>query len=590
MKKIIFFIWIGFASCFAQKELWTVSRDNVSILNGFGTIAKFDINAMNGVAVHSFDGINGKYPKGKLFQASNGKLYGMCSFGGIIGEIGANGENGFGVLYEYDLILSKYKVIHYYNQNEATNLPKFIGFIEPIPGKIYSAIGNRVFYINIATDVLTFCTGTTENKFVAGKLMKASNGNLYGTTKDSYCQFNNISGYGSGGLFKVNLQTNTVSMIFDFFCNPVAFGIRPITGLIEGAPGKLYGITEGGGSAVGPNLSGYGTIFELNITNNVFTKKIVFDGPNLGFYPYDLIDASNDKLLGVCIAGGSGINSLGESSPFGTIFEYTPSTNTIVKKLDCVSDYPLLTATPGPVSLTKLTNGLIVGNFNYNQSVLSGQPFFYNSITNQTITNNYENPSLPFGSALFNISPTEPFIEICRKPSYQEIIVNTFAPAVGSTFTYNIQNTNATTYVWKKGTTVLSAQTTGILNLPSVTTSDTGLYTCTMTNECGTTVTANLNINVTNLAVETVDDYKSQISLYPNPTKGILNLKFPENRGLKGYNYKITNLLGQIIEEKDISTSGKNELTINTTSYANGVYQVTLVTDKGNWNGKFVKE
>ena len=111
-----------------------------------------------------------------------------------------------------------------------------------------------------------------------------------------------------------------------------------------------------------------------------------------------------------------------------------------------------------------------------------------------------------------------------------------------------------------------------------------------MTNECGTTVTANLNINVTNLAVETVDDYKSQISLYPNPTKGILNLKFPENRGLKGFNYKITNLLGQIMEEKDISTSSKSELTINTSSYANGVYQITLVTDKGNWNGKFVKE
>ena len=78
--------------------------------------------------------------------------------------------------------------------------------------------------------------------------------------------------------------------------------------------------------------------------------------------------------------------------------------------------------------------------------------------------------------------------------------------------------------------------------------------------------------------------------IYPNPTKGILNLKFPENRGLKGFNYKITNLLGQIMEKKDISTSGKNELSINTAGFANGVYQITIETDKGNWNEKFVKE
>lgn len=181
-------------------------------------------------------------------------------------------------------------------------------------------------------------------------------------------------------------------------------------------------------------------------------------------------------------------------------------------------------------------------------------------------------------------------IEICLKPSYQEFIINTFTPAVGTVFTYDVVNTNATTYVWKKGSTLLPAQTSGVLNLPNITTNDTGVNTCTMTNECGTTITANLNINVVNLAVDTVDDYKKLISLYPNPTKGLLNLKFQENLGLKGIKYKITNLLGQVIVENDISTSNKNVLVIDTSSFANGLYQLTPVTDKGNWNGKFVKE
>ena len=302
---------------------------------------------------------------------------------------------------------------------------------------------------------------------------------------------------------------------------------------------------------------------------NTFANKVIFNGTNNGGSPQSMASETNGKLYGVCRFGGSIITPPNNFiNYFGSLFDYTPATNSLNKLLSFPNDGPVI----HPTSIMRASTGLFFG-------VSDTGVFRYNPVDNTIMLPNFNNPQV-----------TEPLIEICRKPSYQEIIVNTFAPAVGSTFTYNIQNTNATTYVWKKGTTVLSAQTTGILNLPSVITSDTGLYTCTMTNECGTTVTANLNINVTNLAVETVDDYKSQISLYPNPTKGILNLKFPENRGLKGYNYKITNLLGQIMEEKDISTSGKNELTINTAIYAYGVYQITLATDKGNWNGKFVKE
>jgi Secretion system C-terminal sorting domain len=357
-------------------------------------------------------------------------------------------------------------------------------------------------------------------------------------------------------------------------------GSNPTGNLIEIGNGKLYGTAYGGGVFAGFP----GTLFEFDINTNILTKKIDFDGNLLGANPYPLVNGGNGKLYGVCRNGGTNVftnpnNGITYTTHNGTLFEYTPATNVINKLYDfgpTNTNGILADSGSNPISLMKTSNGYYMGTGEQN-------PFKFDPADNTVV--NTINSNIPFNTnRLLN------FIEICRKPSYQEFVVNTLSPAVGTAFTYDVNNTNAATYVWKKGTTVLPTQTTGVLNLPSVTLNDTGIYTCNMTNECGTTITANLNINVTNLAVETVDDYKTLISLYPNPTKGIINLKFPENRGLKGIKYKIINLLGQIIIENDISASNKNELTIDTSSFANGVYQLMLITDKGNWNGKFVKE
>jgi hypothetical protein len=578
MKKIIFFIWIGFFSCFGQKELWTLDNGN---LNGYiGSIVKFDINGENPVNMHEFSLPNGNTPPGKLFLASNGKLYGTAT-GGIIGPLGSAGNAGWGVLFEYDLILNKYRVVHFFNDTEGVVDYFNGGVIEPVVGKLYGCTQNRVFKYDLNLETLTFCSGNTGLGLIGGELMQASNGNIYGIIKDrNPCPNFNSTGYYYGGIFKVNLLANSVAAIYDFKCDFLD-GARPKGALVEATPGKLYGVAESGGYVTpGVGISPNGTLFEYNYITNVFTKKIAFDGDNLGSRPQYLINVGNGKLYGVCQEGGTAVNEQGETRHDGTLFEYVPATNSITVLQNYIGTLGVFTGNypvSAPKSLLKTSNNTYVGTDRLN-------PFIYDAILN---TSTYTSSVYQFNYGKY---ATVPFIEICRKPSYQEFLVNTFTPAVGTAFTYDIVNTNATTYVWKKGTIILPAQTTGVLNLPSVTTNDTGVYTCTMTNECGTTITANLNINVVNLAVETVDDYKTLIFLYPNPTKGIINLKFPENRGLKGIKYKITNLLGQVIIENDISTSNKNELAINTSSFANGVYQLTLVTDKGNWNGKFVKE
>ncbi len=596
MKKALLSILFLFiiSNVFSQKELWGYkvyySDPDIIGIND-GQIIKVPLAGNNSIAeiVHAFDitGVLGRFPQGKLFQASNGKLYGVAGYFVNAGLNAAYLLPSFpgSVLFEYDLILNKYKVIAQLNSPNA-------GVIEPQPGILMGTNnnGNSFYKYNINTGVFTIVAtipsfrvyglGGNYTDYFPGaisELFKASDGNLYFTSivAPNGPPATSI-GPQPGGIYKYNLTTNSISKVYYFgqddFSPSSIFRPYP-TRFVESANGKLYNITQKGFIAYNPNFIfddyGYGVLYEFDINTNTVTIKYEYDFYTLGAGQSQLTRVSDTKILGATYSYTGNLPNI----PYrdGAIYEYDIPSNTV--SLKHAINYNI----DGVYNIGIGSN--LASDGNYYDNSYNGV-FRYNPITNvinKKIANTGD-------------GNLQEMIEVCRKPSYQEILVNTFTPAVGSTFTYNIQNTNATTYVWKKGTTVLPAQTTGILNLPSVTPSDTGVYSCTMTNECGTTVTANLNINVTNLAVETVDDYKTQISLYPNPTKGSINLKFPENRRLKATSYKITNLLGQIIEEKDISTSGKNELTINTGSFANGVYQITLVTNKGNWNGKFVKE
>ena len=115
MKRTILSVFFLFSFFFttAQKELWGNNKiqsyidysdpTNPITLPYYGNITKYDINGDNGTVVHVFDGINGKLPTGKLFHASNGKLYGLTS-----AYTSSTGLNDDVCLFEYDLILNKF--------------------------------------------------------------------------------------------------------------------------------------------------------------------------------------------------------------------------------------------------------------------------------------------------------------------------------------------------------------------------------------------------------------------------------------------------------------------------------------------------
>ena len=73
----------------------------------------------------------------------------------------------------------------------------------------------------------------------------------------------------------------------------------------------------------------YGVLFEYDPIIDVYTKKLDFDGTNKGANPWgSLMQASNGKLYGMTYRGGA--------SNFGVIFEYDPSSDIFIKKLDFI--------------------------------------------------------------------------------------------------------------------------------------------------------------------------------------------------------------------------------------------------------------
>ena len=576
----LFAIW-GSGCIFAQKELWGVNPGandgDPNTLGSLGDITKFDINGTNPQIMHQFQFATGKTPLGRLFQASNGKLYGTTRAGGTIG---GSYLDGFGTLFEYDLIFNKYRVLEYFGYDIFNNIiaePRN-GVIEPIPGKLYGTASGRAYIYDLNTETFTKLT-TNVPGWVTGELMKASDGNVYGTAdyRGYNCPSTNLILPNNGTIFKINTTTNIVSTVYTFSCN-LTDGSEPNGGLVEGLPGKLYGTAENyGGDSVTGVLNQDGTLFEYNFITNTFTKKYNFDFINLGSKPQIMINGGNGKLYGVCAKGGSCLYTAENGNVFninnGTVFEYTPATNALIKLHDTGCDFGLQSA-----FIIKASTGNFFGCLSFIPSI-SGLVHSFNLDTNICVR-----PTTYDGQAA-NL------IEICRKPSYKYLDIDTYDTCVDDVFSYDLVNTNANSYVWSHDGVLLPTQTTAVLSFVHIVNTDAGIYTCVMTNDCGTTTTMPLKITVGCLGTSKVVPLENNITLYPNPAKDYFNIKINKSyNNLEISKIIITNLLGQVIQEETPKRPNALNFKIDTSKFQQGVYQAQIKTNLGSWSSKFVKE
>jgi hypothetical protein len=79
----------------------------------------------------------------------------------------------------------------------------------------------------------------------------------------------------------------------------------------------------------------------------------------------------------------------------------------------------------------------------------------------------------------------------------------------------------------------------------------------------------------------------NEIYLYPNPTKGTLNVHVPANFGLPN-RFTISNSLGQIISRKAVTKEA--DLTVNTSALSNGIYFITITKEDQFKTLQFIKE
>jgi uncharacterized repeat protein (TIGR03803 family) len=145
-------------------------------------------------------------------------------------------------------------------------------------------------------------------------LVQATDGNLYGTTKSS-----------DGTIFKIT-SSGTLTTLFTFNGLNNDGGASPAAGLVQGTDGNFYGTTYSGGADQACNGGGCGTVFKIT-PGGTLTALHSFDGTDGSFPLTGLIQGTDGNLYGTTQYGGANSCTNFDGTVFscGTIFKITPS-------------------------------------------------------------------------------------------------------------------------------------------------------------------------------------------------------------------------------------------------------------------------
>lgn len=324
--------------------------------NNEGILLEYDLSNNTATKKVDFDNlVYGKYPRGSLMEASNGKLYGGCSQGGI---------HANGTLFEYDLGTNTCTRLYDFSGSDGRG---FLGaLLEVSTGKLYGTthgggigVGGGVLFeydfTNSTYTIKTYFNGT-DGRNPSGYLLLASDGNVYGL-----CY--NGGAHHQGTFWKYTLNNGSVVKILDY--EGQEDGGAPLGGLLQASNGHLYGLILGYGSSLA------GTLFEYNLTTESYSKKLDFHNSFEGMgLRASFIQASNDKLYGLADGGVYGK---------GILLEYDPIQHSHNKLLDFKDSLGF-----SPMgSLMQASNGKLYGTLSQGGVNSAGVLFEYD-LTNMT--------------------------------------------------------------------------------------------------------------------------------------------------------------------------------------------------------------
>jgi len=270
----------------AQTQLFGLSYNGG--IHRYGTIFHYTPSEEAQLVDHAF---STPYPGAApmytaLTDAGNGKLYGMTS--------GGDGVNAGGVIFEWDPLTNEYnKEYNWMVTNNPGNSPW--GSLTLYNGKLYGTTrfgGNNgkgvIFEYDFVNKVyskkidMVEATGAEPR----GSLVMVS-GKFYGMT--SLGGANNL-----GVIFEWDPVTNIYTKKYDFTASS---GNKPDGNLVY-YNGLLYGVTYTGGS------NNYGTIFSFNPTNSAFTLKVNMAAATGGYSTSSMV-MRNNKFYGTTRLGGA---------------------------------------------------------------------------------------------------------------------------------------------------------------------------------------------------------------------------------------------------------------------------------------------
>lgn len=271
--------------------------------NGDGVIFEYDY--VNNIYTKKFDFIEatGAEPKGSLVMV-NGKFYGMTSMGGA---------NNLGVIFDWDPATNVYTKRYDLSTTSGTkpdgDLVYYNGLLY---GVAYSGGSNNygtIFSFNPSTGAFTLkmnMAAATGGYSTSTMVMR--NNKFYGTTR-----LGGANGYGV--IFEWDPVTNNYIVKHHF---TAATGYGPMAPLL-----LVNDVFYGTATYAGANSAG--TIFSWNPTTNTYTALHHFDVAN-GMNPYSGLMEYNGTLYGTTRVGGA--------NDAGVIYAYLPSLSIFVKKID----------------------------------------------------------------------------------------------------------------------------------------------------------------------------------------------------------------------------------------------------------------
>ncbi|CAN5459831.1 hypothetical protein BH10BAC3_BH10BAC3_17460 [soil metagenome] len=184
-----------------------------------GVIFSFDLSSSTYTRLINFGGPYGTNPYGSLIQAGNGKLYGMTKGGGT---------NGMGVIFSFDPSTSTYTKLKDFDFTIGTN--PYGSLMQASDGKLYGmttyggssnsyggSSNGVIFSFDPSTSVYTKLKDFDGPNGCrpGGDLMQASDGKLYGMTHEGG-NGNSMYIYGGGVIFSFDPSTSTYTKVKDF--------------------------------------------------------------------------------------------------------------------------------------------------------------------------------------------------------------------------------------------------------------------------------------------------------------------------------------------------------------------------------------